>query len=1086
MARTRKTPANGDSTKYETNKKKPSASKNANSASAKLAQITADVKFNLEDVHLSRVGPYTGVALRGGIARGETGDPALPWKSVYLSVPPNCLIKDIKIKATKSKTLGKGMLIEPLQPNIPTIVGERVQWIDADRTHYNAHPFWPSNNIEATARIRRMSDFAIADVELCPFRYDAGKRSLEFVQQMQVTINYTLKGQIETKKMTPYHARLEEKYARRVAAKVLNPDQVTEFLPKPEFDGWLEPIIFPIYDYVIVTSQALASTFQRLAHWRTIMGLRTCVVTTEDIVANSVPNTGSAVFNHSSGYSDGGTRDLAEAVRNFLKWAVEHWSIDYVLLGGDTEVIPCRYALHTAAGTVSYRNLTESLIYHGQLLYALNASTQISSSPASNAGDDDPVSVWECESTDLNPWIGGYLGVNRPINRVDLTWGPNHATGYVVEISDDNATWTQIYSETSGSGATETLTLTPTTATYLRLRITSGSNFSLGTVAVYGPHHTDYGGCAYNFGTTTTRVYLRVNMLANPTINDPQLIIKEGPHAGTLIPYNETCSASNLGWRFIERLTDTTSTVSTTPTNFVEIRGPAAYHGSAFALKSELNYIPTDLYYSDLLVSEYPSASEHDWDADGNQIYGERYGGDLDGVNAIPDVYTGRASVETVEEASSFIDKIIAYERYEAEDEFGVSFTKPFDVATSVLLGSQDWAHSNTVGMLDGSARGKEEIRASLRAIDPSRFHFTRRYQDYSDIPPADQGSDVGEFSKAEIIAGIEANNHVISLSSHGSSGYLCGLVSSDVDALENYPGLIYGNACSTNKFDVSSGEALGEHAILNSKGAGVAYVGNSRFGWTGDNPMELAFWETWASGDRLGEAYNAAKNPSFGGWQAYSLNLNGDPGMRGWNNTPQQIEVSHLDEVCAGTSNFQVHVTHGGVAVAGAQVCLTINDSFFRVAETDSSGVANLAIASSATGTMRVTVSGHNLLPYFGSVDVIKCGGGCHLLISCGKLVACGKAIACSHMLSCSRLINCGRAIVGGMGCGKAIDMCPTIRPPDWWLVDYFKDHWALNNLSDLAKRVDEPEVKKVLDDTPEELRKPLMAMLERIRREK
>jgi len=1063
------------------------------SSSSKTYQIKVNISFDANKVQLTPHGPYTGVSLQTGIPRGEVGDPALPWHASYVSVPPNCKVQEIKVKPGKLKRLGKGILIEPIQPNLPTIIGEKIQWLDAERSHYEAQSQWPAEIVHP-AKLRRSGNFTLAEIELCPFVYDSATRTLSLAQKIVVTVYYKQVGKIPTPAMTPFRARLDNKFARRIESKVLNPESVQEFMSKPDIGVFYEPITLPTYDYVIVTSQTLAPEFERLAHWRTIMGLHARIVTTEDIVANTVPNTGSAVFNHNSGYNDGGTRDLAEAIRNFLKWAVEHWLIDYALLGGDTEIIPCRYALHTHAGTTSYKTLDET--YNNELLYSLNASSQLTGSTAANADDDDATTVWECEATDTDPWIAGHLGLNRPINRVDLSWGANHATAYVIETSDNGTSWNQIYSQSSGTGGNESISLTPMSASRLRLRITSGTNFSLSRISVFGPHHNKYGGNAYAFGATTSRIYLTVSLIANPSIDDPQVIIKEGPNAGTIIPYNQSCSATTLGWRFIERLTDSSPTVSNTPTYYIEIKGPAGFHGNRFAIKTNINTIPTDLYYSDMLTAEYPASNEHDWDANGNQIYGERYGGEIDEVNSIPDLFIGRASIETVDEAAIFIDKIIAYERYQTVDEFGITALKPFDVATSVLLGSEDWSPTNTAGVLDGSAYGKEIIRASLNNLDPNRFRFTRRYEDHADIPAADQGSDVDEFSKANIIAGIEENNHVVSLSSHGSSNYLCGLVRSDVDALNNYPGLIYGNACSTYKFDVIPGEALGERAILNSDGAGVAYVGNSRFGWQSDNPMERAFWDTWANCDYLGEAFNASKSPIYGGWQAYSLNLVGDPGMRVWNNTPLQIEVTHPAEACAGMQDFQVLVKHDGQPVAGATVCLSISGSFFKVDTTDSNGLASMSLSSSLTGSLRVTVSGRNLLPYIGTAEVVSCGSGCNLMISCGNLISCGSLIscglniACANQISCGQLINCGFAIGGGcrqlLGCGKAIEMCPTIRPPEWGLVDYFKDHWALNDLSELAQRMDEPEVQSVLEQTPEEMRKPLIAMLERIRNEK
>lgn len=81
--------------------------------------------------------------------------------------------------------------------------------------------------------------------------------------------------------------------------------------------------------YVIVTSESLASEFEPLASWRTAHGLPAEVRTVEWITA------------HYSGVDD------AESVRFFFQDAYTSLGTLLVLLGGDAEVVPVRYARMT-------------------------------------------------------------------------------------------------------------------------------------------------------------------------------------------------------------------------------------------------------------------------------------------------------------------------------------------------------------------------------------------------------------------------------------------------------------------------------------------------------------------------------------------------------------------------------------------------------------------------------------------------------------------------------------------------------------------------------------------------------------------
>jgi hypothetical protein len=82
--------------------------------------------------------------------------------------------------------------------------------------------------------------------------------------------------------------------------------------------------------YVIITPAALAPEFERLASWRTRSGLPAVVRSTEEIFA-----------------AYGAGADEAERLRLFIRDAHRLWGTGWILLGGDSDVLPARYA-HTS------------------------------------------------------------------------------------------------------------------------------------------------------------------------------------------------------------------------------------------------------------------------------------------------------------------------------------------------------------------------------------------------------------------------------------------------------------------------------------------------------------------------------------------------------------------------------------------------------------------------------------------------------------------------------------------------------------------------------------------------------------------
>ncbi len=149
---------------------------------------------------------------------------------------------------------------------------------------------------------------------------------------------------------------------------------------------------------------------------------------------------------------------------------------------------------------------------------------------------------------------------------------------------------------------------------------------------------------------------------------------------GALIPYDAagTASSTSPGWFFTA--SDWT-TRSTMPTEYVRVNGPAGLVNADLMFLYQWNTLPTDLYYASLagwvigyqtidlgwfrFQLPYVYEPDHDWDANGNGIYGQHRadGTDLDGVHLATDLSVGRAPVESSSEAKAFVDKVLAYER---------------------------------------------------------------------------------------------------------------------------------------------------------------------------------------------------------------------------------------------------------------------------------------------------------------------------------------------------------------------------------------------------------------------------------------
>ena len=111
--------------------------------------------------------------------------------------------------------------------------------------------------------------------------------------------------------------------------------------------------------------------------------------------------------------------------------------------------------------------------YCGTQDLALDQPTTASSTqdatdyPASDATDGDPGTRWSSLFSDPQ-WLEVDLGSPQQICSVGLLWEAAYATAFQIQVSNDNSTWTTVYSTTTGTGGQQTFPIS-TTARYIRM-----------------------------------------------------------------------------------------------------------------------------------------------------------------------------------------------------------------------------------------------------------------------------------------------------------------------------------------------------------------------------------------------------------------------------------------------------------------------------------------------------------------------------------------------------------------------------------------------------------------------------------------
>ncbi|MBN1411007.1 MAG: discoidin domain-containing protein [Spirochaetales bacterium] len=96
------------------------------------------------------------------------------------------------------------------------------------------------------------------------------------------------------------------------------------------------------------------------------------------------------------------------------------------------------------------------------------SSSENNDFPGSNAVDGNNGTRWSSAFADPS-WITVDMGATYTIRRVGLEWETAFGKSYQLQISPDNATWTTIYSTTSGDGGLDNITFTGYSGRYVRM-----------------------------------------------------------------------------------------------------------------------------------------------------------------------------------------------------------------------------------------------------------------------------------------------------------------------------------------------------------------------------------------------------------------------------------------------------------------------------------------------------------------------------------------------------------------------------------------------------------------------------------------
>ncbi|WP_195660158.1 MULTISPECIES: C25 family cysteine peptidase [Bacteroides] len=293
------------------------------------AQIDGTIRWERDsDFTLQLNNSYTEIGTESEYIT-TVGMPQIPFCTKTFLVPVNAEVS-LRIESVRKNLITKDIMLYPVQPRVPIVFDMVNDWVEPDSTVYNSSNPFPGKYAEIISD-REDFGYHLVTVRFYPLEYIPKKKelysceisfSLIYSAAKSLFSAHTVKNQSEVLK------RLDRDYIRSI---VDNKEMLDNFFPNIKQPASfasdrssISSLEYKLPEYLIITNENLKSAFQLLADWKMKKGVPTIIETVENIVV-SYPGS-----------------DLQEKIRNYLIYMRRNYGSLFVLLGGDTNIIPAR------------------------------------------------------------------------------------------------------------------------------------------------------------------------------------------------------------------------------------------------------------------------------------------------------------------------------------------------------------------------------------------------------------------------------------------------------------------------------------------------------------------------------------------------------------------------------------------------------------------------------------------------------------------------------------------------------------------------------------------------------------------------
>ena len=252
---------------------------------------------------------YDKVILPGAPSIADPGEPCLPVKGAYILIPKNTQVSKIDVITSEKIYLGSGFNIEPSSKPVPLSMANLAKPPESNPEIYGSNDPFPGV-LFTEGGTYSFRGYDVLVLSLYPVQYIPVKGELFYFNNITVTVEL-----VEDKNAnTLFRGLMEDKL--EIIKKVDNPTIVDTYKKLSTTCPVLEQ-----YDLLILTIDDFKQNFKPLKDAHDAEGIKTEIKTLEDIFP----------------FPDYVT---PEDIRSFVRDEYLNHGIEYLLIGGDADIVP--------------------------------------------------------------------------------------------------------------------------------------------------------------------------------------------------------------------------------------------------------------------------------------------------------------------------------------------------------------------------------------------------------------------------------------------------------------------------------------------------------------------------------------------------------------------------------------------------------------------------------------------------------------------------------------------------------------------------------------------------------------------------